>query len=254
MDNFASKGTAVVSGGSSGLGLAAADRLKYEGYRVVILDRNIDEELSRRFDAQYLLDISDEGAVGRALSQSSEELGPIRVVVSAAGIIRAGRLISARGSAVSLTDVRRVLETNLLGTFTLLTLAAERMRLNAQDADGQRGVLVTVGSIASRDCQSGTAAYAASKAGVSALSQVVARDLASWGIRCVCIAPGTFATPLSEAIPANVQESLLANSVFPKRFGRAVEFAELVSAVIDNVYLNGATLELDGAARMPIYA
>ena len=246
--------SALVTGGASGLGRAAALALKARGYRVVVLDLRRGGE-----DLIYVEgDVTREEDVRRAVARAQEE-APLFAVVSAAGVGLAEKILGKEGPH-GLESFRRVLEVNLLGTFNVLRLAAwairtsskrvPTMRENPPDAEGQRGVIVNTASVAAFEGQIGQAAYAASKGGVVALTLPAARELAGWGIRVVTVAPGLFDTPLLQGLPEKAKASLAAQVPFPPRLGRPEEYAALVLHVLENPMLNGEVIRLDGALRM----
>mgnify|MGYP003503508798 FL=1 len=236
--------SALVTGGASGLGRAAALALKARGYRVVVLDLRRGGE-----DLIYVEgDVTREEDVRRAVARAQEE-APLFAVVSAAGVGLAEKILGKEGPH-GLESFRRVLEVNLLGTFNVLRLAAWAMRENPPDAEGQRGVIVNTASVAAFEGQIGQAAYAASKGGVVALTLPAARELAGWGIRVVTVAPGLFDTPLLQGLQAKAKASLAAQVPFPPRLGRPEEYAALVLHVLENPMLNGEVIRLDGALRM----
>jgi NAD(P)-dependent dehydrogenase (short-subunit alcohol dehydrogenase family) len=220
--------TFLVTGGRSGLGEATAALLEREGARVVIAD--LPET-----------DVTDEGAV-RALVDGCEEL---HGAVNCAGIGGGARVIG-----FPLDRFRKVIEVNLIGTFTVLSLAAEKIAAGEPDEQGTRGVIVNTASNAAFDGQIGQAAYSASKAGVAGMTLPLARDLASKGIRVVTIAPGPSDTPMLAPMRADIRESLESQIPFPRRLGRPEDFASLVKHIIENEYLNGEVIRLDGALRM----
>ena len=220
--------TFVVTGGRSGLGEATAALLEQEGATVVVAD--LPET-----------DVTDEAAV-RGLVGSCDEL---HGVVNCAGIGGGARVIG-----FPLDRFRRVVEVNLIGTFTVLSVAAEKMAGHEPDEEGTRGVIVNTASNAAYDGQIGQAAYSASKAGVAGMTLPVARDLASKGIRVVTIAPGPSDTPMLGPMREDIRESLVSQIPFPKRLGRAEDFAALVKHIVENEYLNGEVIRLDGALRM----
>ena len=237
-----SASSALVTGGASGLGAATAERLVDEGYAVVRLDLAEGEGVLRG-------DVTVEEDVAAAVAAAAA-LAPLRVCVACAGIARAERLVGARGSH-ALDSFRATIEVNLIGTFNALRLAAAAMAANEPDGDGQRGVIVLTSSIAAFDGQVGQVAYAASKGAIASLVLPAARDLARNGIRVCAIAPGTFDTPLLAGLPAATREALGGAVPNPSRLGRPDEFAALVAHVVANVMLNGETIRLDGALRMP---
>ena len=220
--------TFLVTGGKSGLGEATAARLGGAGATVEILD--LPET-----------DVTDEEAVRARVAACAELHG----VVNCAGIGGGARVVT-----FELERFRRIVEVNLIGTFTVLRHAAERMAQNDPDEEGQRGVIVNTASNAAFDGQIGQAAYSASKAGVAGMTLPVARDLASTGIRVVTIAPGPSDTPMLGPMRDDIRESLISQIPFPKRLGRAEDFAALVQHIVENDYLNGEVIRLDGALRM----
>ncbi len=220
--------TFVVTGGRSGLGEATAAMLEREGATVVIAD--LPET-----------DVTDEDAV-RTLVDSCAEL---HGVVNCAGIGGGARVVG-----FPLDRFRKIVEVNLIGTFNVLSLAAAKLAENEPDDEGTRGVIVNTASNAAFDGQIGQAAYSASKAGVAGMTLPLARDLASKGIRVVAIAPGPADTPMLGPMREDIRESLTAQIPFPKRLGRAEDFASLVKHIVENEYLNGEVIRLDGALRM----
>jgi NAD(P)-dependent dehydrogenase (short-subunit alcohol dehydrogenase family) len=236
--------SALVTGGASGLGRAAALALKARGYKVVVLDLKRGEE-----DLRYVEgDVVREGDVERAVAEAVAQ-GPLLAVVNAAGIGLARKILGREGPH-DLESFRKVVEVNLVGTFNVLRLAAWVMRENPPDGEGQRGVIVNTASVAAYEGQIGQAAYAASKGGVVALTLPAARELAEWGIRVVTLAPGLFDTPLLQGLPERAKASLAEQVPFPRRLGRPEEYAALVLHILENPMLNGEVVRLDGALRM----
>ncbi|MER3396832.1 MAG: 3-hydroxyacyl-CoA dehydrogenase [Acidimicrobiia bacterium] len=250
--------TAVVTGGASGLGEATVRKLVVAGAKVAILDRDRTkgETLANELAPSTVFcecDVTDEQSVVTALDRAGI-LGPVRIAVNCAGVGWAQRVVDKTGNPHSLDAFRKVVEINLVGTFNVLRLAASAMaRLDPVDSEnaGERGVIVNTASVAAYEGQIGQIAYAASKGGVVSLTLPAARDLASLGIRVVTIAPGTFDTPMLALLPQHARDALVAHIPFPKRLGSPVEFAELVAHIVENPYLNGETIRLDGALRMP---
>jgi NAD(P)-dependent dehydrogenase (short-subunit alcohol dehydrogenase family) len=245
-------GVAVVTGGASGLGLATARTLADAGARVALLDlpRSGGETVAKEFDGRAVFapaDVTDEDQVSDALDFAGE-LGPIRVVVNCAGIGNAIKTVGKNG-AFPLADFRRVVEVNLIGTFNVLRLGAERIS-RTDPAGEERGVIVNTASVAAFDGQIGQAAYSASKGGIVGMTLPIARDLASLQIRVVTIAPGTFDTPLLGTLPDDVRASLGAQVPHPSRLGEPEEFGALVAHIVANPMLNGEVIRLDGAIRM----
>jgi NAD(P)-dependent dehydrogenase (short-subunit alcohol dehydrogenase family) len=246
---------ALVAGGASGLGEATVRRLHEAGANVVIADLNAERgealaaELGER--ARFVeANVTDESAVQAAVDAAAESEGGLRVAVGCAGIGWAQRVTGKQGPHPE--DLfSNVVQVNLIGMFNVLRLAATAMNDNDPDAEGERGVFVSTASIAAFDGQVGQIAYAASKGGIVSMTLPAARDLASRGIRVLAIAPGLFDTPLLGALPESAREALGASIPFPSRLGRPEEFAQLVQAIVENPMLNGETIRLDGALRMP---
>ncbi|MBM7817706.1 NAD(P)-dependent dehydrogenase (short-subunit alcohol dehydrogenase family) [Cellulosimicrobium cellulans] len=251
---------ALVTGGASGLGRATAEGLVAAGARVVLADLASSDGVAvagALGDAARFVptDVTSEDDVARALD-AADALGGARVVVSCAGIVLAQRVLGKSG-VHALDAFRRVVDVNLVGTFNVVRLAAERMlALDPLGPDGsdpqgeERGVVVQTASVAAFDGQVGQAAYAASKAGVAGLTLPLARDLAQHQIRVMTIAPGIFRTPMMASLPEAAQESLGAQVPHPSRLGRPEEYAHLVRAIVENPLLNGEVIRLDGAIRM----
>ncbi|MBR0671776.1 SDR family NAD(P)-dependent oxidoreductase [Roseomonas soli] len=244
---------ALVTGAGSGLGAATAEALAAAGMRVVAMDLNAEglAALAARCGATPVAgDVASEADVASAL-EAAAGLGPLRLAVNCAGIAPAGRVVG-RGGPHDLALFEKTLRVNLLGTFNVLRLAAQRMQaLPVTAPDGERGVIVNTASIAAEDGQVGQCAYAASKAGVVGLTLPAARELAKTGIRVVTIAPGLFETPMLAGLPEAAQAAIRALPPFPARLGRPEEFARLVMAICTNPLLNGTTLRLDSALRLP---
>jgi NAD(P)-dependent dehydrogenase (short-subunit alcohol dehydrogenase family) len=248
-------GVAVVTGGASGLGAATVRRLAAGGARVVVADRDAERAgaLSAELGASVhvaLCDVTDPDDVAAAVELAGE-LGPLRVAVACAGIGWAARTVSRDGVAHDLAAFQRVVGVNLVGTFNLMRLAGAAMSRTDADAEGERGVIVTTASVAAFDGQIGQVAYSASKGGVAAMTLPVARDLAVVGIRVLCIAPGTFDTPLFAGLDERARAALGEQVPFPSRLGRPDEYADLVDAIVRNRYLNAEVIRLDGGIRMP---
>lgn len=237
----------VVTGGAQGLGAATARLLAEAGARVLVVD--LREGPAGASPGFFRADITDEAAARAAFDAFAERFGPLHGLVNCAGIAPAEKLLGRQGPH-ALDSFVRTLQVNLVGTFNMARLAAERMASVDADEGGERGVIVNTASVAAYDGQVGQAAYAASKGGVVAMTLPLARELARHGVRVCTIAPGIMATPMMEAMPAEVQASLGAAVPFPPRLGRPEEFAALVRHVIENRYLNGEVIRLDGAIRM----
>lgn len=247
--------TAVVTGGASGLGEATVRALVAEGARVAIFDLNAErgEAVAAELgDAAMFcsVNVTDETSVAEALAAVKAAFGIPGAVVNCAGIVLAKTTLGKAG-AHPLDAYGKVIDINLKGTFNVLRLASEMMAEAEPGADGERGVIVNTASVAAFDGQRGQAAYAASKGGIAATSLPVARDLARNGIRVNAIAPGLFLTPMAEELGEEVCAQLAKDVVFPKRLGKPHEFADAAMFLIRNTYMNGETLRLDGAVRLP---
>ncbi|KQY37424.1 3-hydroxy-2-methylbutyryl-CoA dehydrogenase [Nocardia sp. Root136] len=244
--------SAIVTGGASGLGLATVQELHAKGAKVVIVDlpssngAAIAKELGEGA-AFAAADVTDESAVAAALDVA-ESLAPLRIAVNCAGIGNAIKTVGKKG-AFPLADFTKVINVNLVGTFNVIRLAAERMA-GTDPVGEERGVIINTASVAAYDGQIGQAAYAASKGGIVGLTLPIARDLASFKIRVVTIAPGLFRTPLFETLPEEALQSLGAQVPHPSRLGQPTEFAALARHIVENPMLNGETIRLDGAIRM----
>jgi NAD(P)-dependent dehydrogenase (short-subunit alcohol dehydrogenase family) len=243
----------IVAGGASGLGAATARALAERGARVAIADVNEDaaNALAGEIDGvAFKADVTDETQVEAAVAGAVEALGGIRLAVSCAGIGWAERTVGKNGPA-NLQPFETVIRVNLIGTFNVLRLAAAAMSENEPGDDGERGAVVMTASIAAYDGQIGQTAYSASKGGVVSLTLPAARDLSRLGIRVCTIAPGLFDTPLLAALPESAREALGQQVPFPSRLGQPDEFAALACHIAENRMLNGETIRLDGALRMP---
>ncbi|MEV6975326.1 SDR family NAD(P)-dependent oxidoreductase [Kitasatospora sp. NPDC093806] len=246
-------GVALVTGGTSGLGLATARRLVGAGARVVITGRaggrgpQAARELGDR--AVFVAaDITSEAELTEALDVA-DGLGPLRVAVNCAGATNAVRTVGRNGRPYPLAEFERIVAVNLVGAFNVIRLAAERIA-RTEEVDGERGVIVNTSSIAAFDGQVGQAGYAAGKSGVVGLTLPVARDLAPLKIRVVTIAPGVFDTPMLSDLSEEAKSSVGAQAPHPARLGDPDEFASLALHVVANPMLNGETIRLDGAMRM----
>jgi len=243
---------AIVTGGASGLGAATARRLAAGGAKVVVVDRDeakgtaIATELGGAFAKA---DVTDAASIEAAIAVA-EGLGPLRIAVSCAGVGWASRTLDKTGKPHALDLFQTVVGVNLVGTFNVLRLAASAIA-KSEPIDGERGVIVNTASVAAYDGQIGQIAYAASKAGVVGMTLPAARDLAPALIRVVTIAPGIFDTPMLGTLSEEVRAKLAADVVFPKRLGDPAEYGALVASIVESGYLNGETIRLDGALRMP---
>jgi NAD(P)-dependent dehydrogenase (short-subunit alcohol dehydrogenase family) len=247
--------SALVTGGASGLGLATARRIIDRGGRVVLADLSQEQGQKAVADlgdgARFVpADVSDEHAVAAALDEAQQH-GPLRFVVHCAG--RGGdrtRIIGKDGAPGDLATFAEVVRVNLIGTYNVLRLAASRIAANDTLDDGDRGAIVLTASVAAFDGQIGQTSYSASKAGVHGMTLVAARDLASWQIRVNTIAPGVMDTPMLGRLRADIRDGLAATVPHPKRLGHGADFARLAVEMLENPYLNGQTVRLDGAIRM----
>ncbi len=243
----------LVTGGASGLGQATAAALAARGAAVVIADlpSSPGEKTAAELGVRFVpADVLDPEAIGRALD-AAEEAGPIRAAVHCAG--RGGdrvRIIGNDRTPGSLDTFEQVVRTNLVGTYNVLRLAAQRIAGNEELLDGDRGAIVLTASVAAFDGQIGQTSYTASKAAVHGITLVAARDLASWQIRVNTIAPGTFDTPMLSRLRDDIRAGLAASVPHPRRLGNAAEFGRLAVDLLENSYLNGQTVRLDGAIRM----
>ncbi|WP_457647906.1 SDR family NAD(P)-dependent oxidoreductase [Profundibacter sp.] len=243
---------AIITGGASGLGEATARSLRDAGAQVVILDRDAERGMAvaGEIGAGFAeVDVTDEDSVAAGIKTAVAHMGKVNACVNCAGIA-SGEKTVGRDGPHRLDNFKRTIDINLVGTFNVLRLAAAEMSNNEPDADGARGVIVNTASIAAFDGQMGQASYAASKAGIAGLSLPVARDLARGGIRVMAIAPGIFLTPMLEGLGQEIIDRLAVDVTFPKRLGKPVEYASLVKFIIENDYLNGEVIRIDGALRM----
>lgn len=245
--------TILVTGGSSGLGAACVEKLARRGACIIIADVAAPREgMHEEFSNRVLFaptDVTSETEVRSAIAAGEKRFGPLRGVVICAGVLSAERVLG-RGGVASLEEFRRVVDVNLTGAFNSVRLAAESIARSEPREDGLRGVVVMTSSIAAFEGQIGQAAYAASKGGIASLTLPMAREFAQHGIRVVSIAPGAFDTPMMQAAPDKVRQTLIDQIPFPHRLGQANEFASLVCHVFENDMLNGCVLRLDGALRM----
>jgi NAD(P)-dependent dehydrogenase (short-subunit alcohol dehydrogenase family) len=242
--------SAIVTGGASGLGLATATELSNAGAYVVIADLpgSPGEERARDIGGSFVaVDVTDEAAVQQAVDAAAGA-GPLRIVVNCAGIGTPGRVLGKQG-VLPLDQFARVVTVNLIGTFNVIRLAAAKM-VESEPVDGERGVIVNTASVAAFDGQIGQAAYSASKGGVVGMTLPVARDLADKLIRVCTIAPGIMDTPMLAGLPEPARESLGKQVPHPARLGSPTEYAALARHIVENGYLNGEVIRLDGGIRM----
>lgn len=248
-----SRTTAVISGGASGLGAAVAQYLHENGARVGIADLNAEEgrRAADKIGAAFArCDVTDDASAQAAFKVLADRNGPANLLVNCAGIATPGRIVGREGP-LALGSFEQVIKVNLIGTFNMMRLAADEMTRLEPNADGERGVIINTASIAAYEAQIGQAAYGASKGGVAAMTVPAARELARFGIRVMAVAPGIFETPILAGLPAEVRDELGQSHPFPARLGRPPEFARLVGDIVENPFLNGETIRIDGAIRLP---
>jgi NAD(P)-dependent dehydrogenase (short-subunit alcohol dehydrogenase family) len=238
--------TALITGGSSGLGAASARMIEANGGHAVIAD------LKQGDGAGFFIaaDVTSSEQMEAAVATAVERFGALHILINCAGIAPAGRVVGKDGP-MPLDQFAKVINVNLIGAFNSMRLAAHAMSTNEPDEEGERGVIVNTASVAAFDGQIGQAAYSASKGGVASMTLPVARELARHGIRVMTIAPGIFDTPMMAAMPEPVRASLGASVPFPPRMGKPEEYAQLARHIIENPMLNGEVIRLDGAIRMP---
>ncbi|APH46244.1 3-hydroxyacyl-CoA dehydrogenase [Microbacterium sp. 1.5R] len=244
--------SALITGGASGLGLATARTLAAAGAVVTILDlpSSAGAEIARDLGGVFSggdVTSAEDAAAAVAAAQAA---APLRIVVNCAGIAPPAKVLDREGNPAVLADFERVVRINLVGTFNVLSQASAVIAKNDATDTGDRGVIVNTASVAAFDGQIGQPAYSASKGGVHAMTLPVARELARYGIRVCTIAPGIMETPMLMGLPQAAQDSLGQQVPFPSRLGRPDEYASLVQQIVENGYLNGETIRLDGAIRM----
>lgn len=247
------KTTVVITGGASGMGLATAEWFAKKGAKVAIFDNNFKQakSVAQKIGAlAFECDVRSSESVENAIAAARREQGVARVGINCAGICPAARVVGKNGP-MPLDDFKRVIEINLIGTFNVMRLlAADMTSLEPVTESGERGVIINTASVAAYEGQIGQAAYSASKGGVVALGLPAARELAQFGIRVNTIAPGIIGTPMMSAMPEAVQDSLAASIPFPKRLGNPEEYARLAEHIVENEFINGTVIRLDGAIRM----
>ena len=246
---------AVVSGGASGLGEATTRALAARGAAVTILDLNEDkgQALAKEVGGHTTFvrtDVTDEASVQAAVEEATGKDRPLRIAINCAGIGWAQRTVGKGNKPHDLAPFVTVVQVNLIGTFNVLRLAAAAIAATEPGEDGERGVVVNTASVAAFDGQIGQLAYSASKGGIVGMTLPAARDLSAVGIRVCTIAPGLVDTPLLGSLPEEQRQMLASGIPFPKRLGRPDDFAELALAIVQNGYLNGEVIRMDGALRM----
>ena len=243
---------AVVTGGGSGLGEATARALAAKGAKVALLDISLEraEKVAGEIGGVAVkCDVSSGESAEAAVAEVVEKLGAPRILVNCAGIVLAAKTLNKEGPH-PLDQYRRVIEINLIGSFNMIRLVADRTRHLGPMEDGERGVIINTASVAAYDGQIGQAAYSASKGGIVAMTLPIARDLSRDGIRVMTIAPGIFWTPMMASLPEDAQRSLGQQVPFPSRLGKPEEYADLALHIMGNRMLNGEVIRLDGAIRM----
>ncbi len=251
---LSSKITAIVTGGSSGLGASISEKLSKSNVRVSIFDKN---EEQGRFHAKkikakfFKVDITNPQSVLTAIKGSRKDFGFERICINCAGIAPAMKTVS-KEKPHDIDLFKKVISVNLIGSFIVASQSAAGMsKLKPLNEDGERGVIINTSSVAAFDGQKGQIAYSASKGGIASMTLPMARDLAKNGIRVISIAPGIFETPMVSSMPKILKDNLVDNVPFPKRFGKPSEFSDLILHIIQNTMLNGETIRLDGSIRMP---
>lgn len=244
----------IVTGGASGLGAATVEALHRRGARVLIADRDRTrgEDLARQLGERAAFqptDVTDAASARACVAAAQTRFGALHGLVNCAGIGVAEKILGKHGPQ-PLDNFAKVIAVNLVGSFNMLSQAAQAMSAGEANAAGERGVIINTASTAAFEGQIGQAAYAASKGGIVSLTLPAARELARFGIRVATIAPGLFLTPMMAALPAEVQNSLGKSVPFPPRLGRPQEFAAMVLHIVENEMLNGETVRLDGALRL----
>lgn len=244
---------ALVTGGGSGLGEATARYLSSKGATVAIVDLDAARAKAVASDIGGVavpVDVTDEGAVGTALDQVGNQLGGTpRIVVNCAGVGLGARVVGREGK-LSFDVFETTIRVNLFGTFYVMSHAANMMMQLDELENGERGVIINTSSVAWQDGQIGQSAYSASKGAISAMTLPVAREFAQSAIRVIAIAPGLFNTPMMEGLPEEVTTKIAAEVPFPKRLGEPTEYGMLVAQIVENPYLNGTNIRLDGAVRL----
>ncbi len=245
---------AIITGGISGLGLACARKIISDGGQVALFDINQEaaqtvlDELGSRASF-YKTDVSNENNVIQSCTQANEDMNGLNVAINCAGVLSAGRVLG-REAPMATDYFSKAIMINLIGSFNIAKTAANIMQNNESDNDGQRGVIINTASIAAYEGQIGQAAYSASKAGIIGMALPMAREFTRIGVRVMTIAPGVFMTPMVSGMPDQVKEALGAAVPFPSRLGNPAEFADTMAHIVENTYLNGSVIRLDGAIRL----
>ena len=245
---------AVVTGGASGLGYAVARHFVANGGQVTLLDVNDEKGAAAAAElgtaARFLkVDVTNEEGVAATIKAAHEAMGGLTAAINCAGILGAGRVLGKEGP-MPLRTFQTTVMVNLIGSFNVAKAAADLMQHNAPGEDGERGIVVNTASVAAFEGQIGQAAYSASKGGVVGMTLPMAREFARIGVRVMTVAPGVFHTPMVEGMPEQVYNSLCAQVPYPSRLGTAEEFADAVAFILQNRYMNGSVIRLDGAIRL----
>jgi len=246
---------AVITGGASGLGFACAEHITQAGGQVTLIDINqaagdaAVEQLGAEAASFVLADVSNEVQIQQACDAAKQNMGHINVAINCAGVLAGGRVLG-REAPMALDHFNQAIQVNLVGSFNVAKATANLMQHNSADEDGQRGVIINTASVAAYEGQIGQAAYSASKGGIVGMTLPMARELTRFGIRVMTIAPGVFLTPMVAGLPVDIKAALGASVPFPSRLGEPAEFARMAEHIIENTYLNGSTIRLDGAVRL----
>jgi NAD(P)-dependent dehydrogenase (short-subunit alcohol dehydrogenase family) len=248
---------AVITGGASGLGKATAEKFIAGGAKVAIFDMNVAEGnvVAEQLGSNAIfcsVDVTDEESIISAVESVIASFGAIHICVNCAGRGGGATKTLGRAGRFPMELFKNVIDINLIGTFNVLTQCSEKMALNDSDEKGERGVIINTASIAAFDGQRGQVAYAASKAALAGITLPIARDLAYYGIRIITIAPGLFETPLLKNMTPEIKKDLAKDIQFPARLGVAEEYSKLALHIVDNTYLNGETIRLDGGLRLGV--
>ncbi|MDX1670646.1 MAG: 3-hydroxyacyl-CoA dehydrogenase [Limnobacter sp.] len=246
---------AIVTGGASGLGQATVENFISKGAKVAIFDMNEEagHALANQHPGQAIfvkVNVADEESTRAGVQATVQAFGTVHVAVNCAGVGAAGKILDRDNKALPLSTFSKIININLVGTFNVCRLAAEQMANNEPDSDGQRGVLINTASVAAFDGQMGQCAYSASKGGVVGMTLPMARDLSRYGVRVMTIAPGIFDTPMMQGVSDEYRQPLIAMVQNPKRFGDPKEYGALCATIVENTYLNGEVIRLDGGIRM----
>ena len=245
---------AIITGGASGLGRGTVEKFVAEGGKVAIFDLNetAGAEIAAALGDAVIfckVNVTDEASVQQAIDKTMATFGAIHICVNCAGVGNAIKTYGKKGP-FPLADFNKIIQINLVGTFNVLRLAAEQMAKNDLLEGQERGVIINIASVAAYEGQISQAAYSASKGGITSMTLPIARDLADYGIRVNTIAPGLIETPLLGALPENVRESLAQSVLYPKRLGKPAEIAHLAASIVENSYINGECIRMDGGIRM----